>query len=115
MTAIGTENLVVRTATTFTFAGQITNGSTPIDLSTYTAFFTARPFAGSSTVWLAVQSPQIVMTDQGFVSFTVPNTVMATIKPNKGVYDLVIRNASNEDEFVLEGKFIVTAAVTLNV
>jgi hypothetical protein len=115
MTAIGTENLVARTATTFTFSGQISNGSTPIDLTTYSAVFTARAFAGSPTVWVTVSTPQIALTSQGFVTFTIPNEVMATVKPNKGVYDLVIRNASGQDEFVLEGRFIVTPAVTLNV
>lgn len=115
MTAIGTENLVARTATTFTFDGTITNGSTPIDLTTYQGYFTARPFAGANTTWLALQPEDITLTSTGGVSFTVSNTVMATVPVSKGVYDLVIRNASNEDEYVLEGRFIVTSAVTENV
>lgn len=115
MTAIGTGNLVARTATTFTFAGQVTNGITPINLSTYQAYFTARPFAGSPTSWIELTPGNIALDSMGNVSFTITNEQMATIKPNKGVYDLVIRNASGQDEYVLEGSFIVTPAVTLNV
>lgn len=114
MTAIGTENLVARTATTFTFSGTITNGSTPVNLLTYQAYFTARPFAGASVTWLALGPEDITLTSTGGVSFTVSNTVMASVPVNKGVYDLVIRNASGEDEYVLEGRFIVTPAVTVN-
>lgn len=113
MTAIGTLNLVARTATTFTFAGTITPPE-PVSFAGYECYFTARPFAGSPTIWVALQPEDITLTEGGEVSFTISNTVMATISPNKGVYDLLVRNGSNEDEYVLEGQFIVTPAVTLN-
>lgn len=115
MTAIGQGNLVARTNTTFVFSGQVTNGVTPDNFLTYTAYFTARPFAGSPTAWVALGPEDITLTSNGFVQFTIARSVMANVKPNRGVYDLVIRNASGEDEYVLEGAFIVTPAVTTSV
>lgn len=116
MTAINTTTpLVARTSTTFNFEGQLITGSTPIDLSTYSAVFTARPQFGSSTVWVTLSSPDIALDENGNLSFTIPNETMATIAPNRGVYDIVVRNAEGQDEYVLSGNFIVGPAVTVDV
>lgn len=116
MTAVNTTTpMVARTATTFTFESYLAIGDTRIDLSTYSAVFTARPQFGSSIVWVTLSSPTIELGADGTVAFTIPNEVMATIAPNRGVYDLVIRNYSGQDEYVLSGDFIVGPAVTLDV
>lgn len=109
MTAINQNtDLVTPSGVTFTFSGQITNGTSGIDLSTFSARFVAKPFALSTATWIDITNPQIVLTAEGFVQFTVDNTAMQ-IAPNKGIYSLVIRNASGQDEYFMSGRFIVTA------
>jgi len=76
-------NLVCDQATTFEFQFQILNNSTPWNLNGYTGTMTVRPFVGANTT-----------------------TVVASTANGRMTLD-----ASTVTR-ILEGKFIVTAAVT---
>lgn len=110
-------NLVCEQATTFNFQFQIKNDSTPWDLTGYTGIMTVRPFTGSTTETLVASTANSRMTFealQGRITVTVNNTITGAIAPSRYVYDLVLDSGS-EVTRILEGKFIVTAAVTTSV
>lgn len=107
-------NLVCEQATTFNFQFQILNDTTPWNLATYTATMTVRPFAGSTTTTLlATTSNGRIALDaaNGRVTVTVDATTTGDIAPGRYVYDLVLTAGSTVTR-ILEGKFVVTAAVT---
>lgn len=107
-------NLVCEQATTFNFRFQILNDQTPWNLSTYTATMTVRPFAGSSTTTLVASTTNGYLTFDplnGRVIVTVPASVTAAISAGRFVYDLVLTTGATTTR-ILEGKFIVTPAVT---
>lgn len=109
-------NLVCEQATTFNFQFQIKNDSTPWDLTGYTGTMTVRPFTGSTTTTLVASTANARMTFealQGRITVTVNSTLTGAITPSRYVYDLVLDSGA-EVTRILEGKFIVTAAVTLN-
>jgi hypothetical protein len=109
-------NLVCEQATTFNFQFQIKNDSTPWDLTGYTGTMTVRPFTGSTTETLVASTANSRMTFealQGRITVTVNSTLTGAITPSRYVYDLVLDSGA-EVTRILEGKFIVTAAVTLN-
>lgn len=108
-----TYNLVAPQATTFTFKFRPQTNGVNWDLTGYTATMTVRPFLGSTTTTL------LATTANGkIVIDTVASTVTVTfsaadtnIKPEPYVYDLVLY--SGETIRLLEGKFLVTAGVTV--
>ena len=109
-----TYNLVCPQATTFTFQFKIQTGNTTWNLSGYTATMTVRPFAGSTTTTL------LATTENGKVELNVsPGLVTITfsatdtnIKPENYVYDFVLYEGDVVTR-MLEGKFLVTAGVTV--
>ena len=109
-----TYNLVVPQATTFIFAFQVKTATTPWNLTGWTGTMTVRPFLGSTTTTL------LATTENGKVVFDAPNgqvtvTFSATdtlIKAQDYVYDFVF-DSGTEVTRILEGKFIVTAGVTV--
>ena len=108
-------NLVCEQATTFNFQFQIKTGNTPWDLTGYTATMTVRPFAGSTveTLVATTANGRITLDEpQGEVTVNVSNTVTEDIEPGRYVYDLVLDSGSVVTR-ILEGRFVVTAAVTL--
>ena len=110
-------NLVCEQATTFNFQFQIKNDSTPWNLTGYSGTMTVRPFAGSTTTTLVASTDNARMTFeelQGRITVTVNNTLTGAIAPSRYVYDLVLDSGA-EVTRILEGKFIVTAAVTTSV
>jgi hypothetical protein len=108
-------NLVCDQATTFNFAFQILNDNTPWDLSNYDVTMTVRPFVGASTTTV------VASTDNGMISVDGPNgritvtlsaTTTGNISASRYAYDLVVDSGSVITR-ILEGKFVVTGAVTI--
>jgi hypothetical protein len=107
-------NLVCDQATTFNFAFQILNDNTPWNLTNYDVTMTVRPFVGASTTTV------VASTDNGSISVDGPNgritvtlsaATTAAIVASRYSYDLVVDSGSVVTR-ILEGKFIVTGAVT---
>ena len=112
MTAI--YNLVVPQATTFEFQFQILTGSTPWDLTNYTATMTVRPFLGATTKTLEATTENGLITIDAYNGrITVNLSALDTaIKAEPYVYDLVVYSGS-EITRLLEGQFLVVAGVTV--
>jgi hypothetical protein len=107
-------NLVCDQATTFNFQFQIKNDTTPWNLTNYTATMTVRPFVGASTTTVVASTTngRIVLDGgNGRVTVTLSDTVTGAITAGRYAYDLVLDSGSTVTR-VLEGKFIVTGAVT---
>lgn len=108
-----TYNLVCPQATTFEFQFRPQTDGVNWDLSSYTATMTVRPFTGSTTTTLlATTANGKIVIDS--VADTVTVTFSATetnIKPESYVYDLVLYSGTTTR--LLEGKFLVTAGVTV--
>ncbi len=107
-------NLVCEQATTFNFVFTIKNGSTPWDLTNYTGTMTVRPFVGASTTTVVASTANGRMTLGGIagtVTVTIDATTTGAITASRYAYDLVLDSGS-EITRILEGKFIVTGAVT---
>ena len=109
-----TFNLTLEQATTFNFQFQIKNDSTPWNLTGYTGVMTVRPFVGANTTTV------VASTDNGYMVFdalngritvTIPASVTADISPSRYSYDLVLDSGGTVTR-LLEGKFVVTGAVT---
>ena len=107
-------NLICDQATTFNFQFQILNDTTPWSLGGYTGTMTVRPFVGASTTTLVASTANGYMTlDQGSgrVTVTVPASVTEDIAAGRYSYDLVLDSGGTVTR-LLEGKFVVTGAVT---
>ena len=107
-------NLTCDQATTFNFQFQIKNDSTPWDLTNYTVTMTVRPFVGSETTTLLATTGNGYITldgPNGRVTVTVPASVTQDIASGRYSYDLVLDSGSVVTR-ILEGKFVVTGAVT---
>lgn len=108
-------NLVCEQATTFNFQFQIKDDNTPRDLTSFTATMTVRPFIGATTTTV------VASTDNGYISIDAPNgritvnipsDVTAEFDDSRQAYDLVIDSGVTVTR-ILEGKFVVTPAVTV--
>jgi hypothetical protein len=107
-------NLVADQATTFNFQFQIKNDNTPWDLTNYTATMTIRPFVGATTTTVVATTAngQIVLDAlNGRATVTLSATVTGAIVPGRYAYDFVLDSGTVVTR-ILEGKFIVTGAVT---
>ena len=107
-------NLVCDQATTFNFQFQIKNDSTPWNLTGYTGTMTVRPFVGASTTTVIASTANGRMsldTTGGRITVTLDATTTGAITAGRYSYDLVLDSGA-EVTRVLEGKFIVTGAVT---
>ena len=106
-------NLTCDQAATFNWQFQIKNDSTPWDLTNYTATMTVRPFVGASTTTIVASTAngRIALQSQGRVVVTIDATDTGNIPSGRYVYDLVL-NSGGTITRVLEGKFVVTGAVT---
>ena len=109
-----TYNLVCPQATTFVFAFRPQTDGVNWDLTNYTATMTVRPFAGSSTTTLlATTANGKVDIDTGSSIITVTFSAEETnIYAENYVYDFVLDSGSVITR-LLEGKFLVTAGVTV--
>jgi hypothetical protein len=107
-------NLVCDQATTFNFQFQIKNDSTPWDLTGYTGTMTVRPFVGATTTTVVASTANgaMVLTAlTGRINITLSAATTAAITAGRYAYDLVL-DSGTEVTRILEGKFIVTGAVT---
>ena len=107
-------NLVCDQATTFNFQFQILNDSTPWDLTGYTGTMTVRPFVGASTVTVVASTANgamVLTTSTGRINVTLSAATTGAIAAGRYAYDLVLNSGSTVTR-ILEGKFIVTGAVT---
>lgn len=108
-----TYNLVCPQATTFTFQFRPQTDGVDWDLDGYTATMTVRPFLGSTTTTLlATTANGKIVLDTGAATATVTFSATETnIKPESYVYDFVFYAGTTTR--LLEGKFLVTAGVTV--
>jgi hypothetical protein len=107
-------NLVCDQATTFNFQFQILNDSTPWNLTNYTGVMTVRPFVGASTTTVVASTAngRMVLTAlTGRINVTIDATTTGDIPAGRYAYDLVLDSGGTVTR-ILEGKFIVTGAVT---
>jgi hypothetical protein len=107
-------NLVCDQATTFNFQFQIKNDSTPWDLTGYTGTMTVRPFVGASTTTVIASTANgaMVLTAlTGRINVTLSAATTGDISAGRYSYDLVLDSGTTVTR-ILEGKFIVTGAVT---
>ena len=108
-------NLTCDQATTFNFQFQILNNQTPWDLTNYIGVMTVRPFVGASTTTVVASTSNGYMSlqsGQGRIVVNIPASVTENIPSGRYVYDLVL-DSSGEVTRILEGKFVVTGAVTI--
>jgi hypothetical protein len=108
-------NLVCDQATTFNFQFQIKNDSTPWNLTGYTGTMTVRPFVGAqtTTVVASTANGRMVLTAlTGRINITLDAATTAAISAGRYSYDLVLDSGSSVTR-ILEGKFVVTGAVTV--
>ena len=111
----GKYNIVADQATTFNFEFQILNDSTPWNLTGYSGVMTVRPYVGATTTTLVASTANgrmNLVAANGRVEINISASVMADIGASRYVYDLVLTSGGGEVTRILEGKFIVTAAVT---
>lgn len=107
-------NLVCEQATSFLLQFQIKNGETPWDLTGYTATMTVRPYVGASTTTVVATTGngRIVLDGvNGRATIQLAASVTEGIAAGRYDYDLVFDSGSVVTR-ILEGKFIVTGAVT---
>ena len=107
-------NLVCEQATTFNFLFTINNNNTPLNLTGYTGVMTVRPFVGASTTTVVASTANGRMTlggVAGSVTVLIDATTTGAIGSGRYAYDLVLDSGATITRY-LEGKFIVTGAVT---
>ena len=107
-------NLVCEQATTFNFLFSINNNNTLLDLTGYTGTMTVRPFVGATTTTVVASTANGRMTLGGIagtVTVLIDATTTGAIGSGRYVYDLVLTSGATVTRY-LEGKFIVTGAVT---
>ena len=107
-------NLVCDQATTFNFQFQILNNNIPWNLGGYTGTMTVRPFVGASTTTVVASTENGRMSlsqGDGRINVTLDATTTGAIAAGRYSYDLVLDSGVTTTR-LLEGKFIVTGAVT---
>lgn len=107
-------NLVCDQATTFNFQFQIKNDSTPWNLTGYSGVMTVRPFVGANTTTVVASTDNgrmVFQAGNGTITVTLSADTTGAIAAGRYAYDLVLDSGS-EVTRILEGKFIVTGAVT---
>ena len=108
-------NLVCDQATTFDFQFQILNDNTPWDLTNYVVVMTVRPFVGAQTTTVVATTANgriAVDGPNGRITVTIDAVTTGNISAGRYAYDLVVDSGSVITR-ILEGKFVVTGAVTI--
>jgi hypothetical protein len=108
-------NLVCDQATTFNFQFQILENNTPVNLNGYTGTMTVRPCVGASTTTVVASTANGYMVfdaTNGRVTVTLSATITGAISAGRYSYDLILTSGVTVTRY-LEGKFIVTGAVTV--
>jgi hypothetical protein len=107
-------NLVCDQATTFNFQFSINNNNVLLNLTGYTGTMTVRPFVGASTTTVVASTANgrmVLGGALGTVNVTIDATTTGDIGAGRYSYDLVLTSGATVTRY-LEGKFIVTGAVT---
>jgi hypothetical protein len=108
-------NLVCDQATTFNFQFTISNDNVPWDLTNYTGTMTVRPFVGANTTTVVASTANgrmVLGGPAGSITITIDATTTGDISSGRYAYDLVLDSGA-EVTRILEGKFVVTGAVTI--
>ncbi len=108
-------NLVCEQATTFNFQFQLKNDNTPWNLTGYTGTMTVRPFVGANTTTVIASTDNgrmVLDALNGRVTVTIAASVTEGISQGRYAYDLVLQTGATVTR-ILEGRFVVTGAVTL--
>jgi hypothetical protein len=113
MAAVYVNNLVINAGSdfsqTFTLEGSDTNAA--FDLTGYTVSSQMRKWAGSSSA-ITFTSSILSPTNAGKIFLRLTAEQTSTIKPGRYVYDVVITDAYNSKNRVIEGMVLVTEGVT---
>ena len=112
----GKYNIVAEQGATFNLNFTVQTDGTLWNLTGYTAAMQVRKSTSSATTLLNLSTDSgggITLTTPGQVSVTVPATTMSTVPAGRWVYDIEFTSPGNEVTRLLEGRFIVTAEVTL--
>ena len=107
-------NLVIDQNTTFNFQFVIQNDGVPWNLTGYTGTMTVRPFVGASTTTIVASTANgrmVLDAALGRVTITISSALTGAISAARYSYDLVLDSGTVITR-ILEGKFIVTGAVT---
>lgn len=106
--------MVCDQATTFELDFTIQTGNTLWDLTGYSATMTIRPFVGANTTTLVLTNGNGITLGgaAGTVAILISASVTADFAPSRYAYDFVL-NSGSVITRLLEGKFVVTAGVTL--
>ena len=107
-------NLVCDQATTFNFQVVIQDDGVPWNLNGYTGTMTVRPFVGASTTTIVASTANgrmVLDAALGRVTITISSALTGAISAARYSYDLVLDSGTVITR-ILEGKFIVTGAVT---
>ena len=109
-----TYNLVCPQATTFTFQFKVETDGIPWDLTNYTATMTVKPFTNSNTTTLLATTAngKIVLNTSTATATVTFSATETNISAESYIYDFVF-NSGSVITRLLEGKFIVTAGVTV--
>lgn len=107
-------NMVCEQATTFTVNFTIQTGNTLFNLTGYSATMTIRPFVGSNTTTLVLTNGSGITLGgaAGTVAISISAATTADFEPSRYAYDFMLNSGSVVTR-LLEGKFIVTAGVTV--
>lgn len=107
-------NLVCEQGTTFNFQFQVKDDNTPRNLTSYTATMTVRPFIGASTTTVVASTSNgriSIDAVNGRITVNIDSDTTAAFTSGRHDYDLIIDSGVTVTR-LLEGKFIVTPAVT---
>ena len=107
-------NVVCDQATTFNFQFVIQDDGVPWNLNAYTGTMTVRPFVGASTTTIVASTDNgrmVLDAALGRVTITISSALTGAISAARYSYDLVLDSGSVVTR-ILEGKFVVTGAVT---
>lgn len=108
-------NLVCEQGTTFNFQFQIKDDDTPRNLTSCTATMTVRPFVGATTTTVVASTSNgyiSIDAPNGRITVNIPSTITAAFDDSRQVYDLIVDSGVTVTR-ILEGKFVVTPAVTV--
>jgi len=108
-------NLVCEQGATYTLSFTVKSGDIPWNLTNYTATMTVRPFVGSpvTSVLATNANGKIVLGGvAGTVVVTLTDEQTAALAASRYVYDFILDSGAVVTR-LLEGKFVVTPAVTV--
>ena len=108
-------NLVCEQGATYTLSFTVKSGDTPWNLTNYTATMTVRPFVGATTTSVVATNANgkiVLGGSAGTVVVTLSSTETAALDPSRFVYDFILDSGAVVTR-LLEGKFVVTPAVTV--